>query len=263
MTKTEPAARPERPAARWAIDVRPLRIAAYRRLWIGNAISTYGYGFTSVAVPVEMFALTRDSFWVGLLGVAGLVPLLVFGLWGGAIADVVDRRRLLLAGSTLMWASTLGLLVQAVLRVDSPVLLLVLVAVQSTAFAVSSPTRQAIIPRLVPVELLPAANTLGYTTFTAGAMLAPLSTGPIFAAWSEPVAVAVAYAVDAVLFTAALWATWRLPALPPEPDPDAGAGARPAVGLRSVVDGFRYLAGAPVLLLSFAIDIIAMVLAMP
>jgi MFS family permease len=248
------------------MDVRPLRIAPYRRLWIGNAVSMFGYGFTAVAVPVEMFALTRDSFWVGLLGLAALVPLLVFGLWGGAVADAVDRRRLLLASSALMWATTLGLLAQAVLRVGSPVLLLVLVAVQSVAFAVGSPTRQAIIPRLVPVDLLPAANTLGYTTSTGGAMLAPLSTGPIFAAWSEPVAVAVAYGVDAVLFTAALWATWRLPAIPPEHDDPADgapADARPTAGLRSIVDAFRYLAGAPVLMLSFAIDIIAMVLAMP
>ena len=89
------------------------------------------------------------------------MPLLVFGLWGGAVADAVDRRRLLLAGSLLMWLSTLGLLVPGTARVGSPVLLLALVAVQSIAFAVSSPARQAIIPRLVPAELVPAANTLG------------------------------------------------------------------------------------------------------
>jgi MFS family permease len=78
--------------ARWAIDLRPLRIPAYRRLWTGNALSMYGYQFTAVAVPVQMYELTADSFWVGLLGVAAFVPLLVFGLWGGAIADVMDRR---------------------------------------------------------------------------------------------------------------------------------------------------------------------------
>jgi MFS family permease len=245
----------------WAIDVRPLRIGPFRRLWVGNAVSTYGFGFTGVAVPVEMYALTHDSFWVGLIGLASLVPLLVFGLWGGAVADEVDRRRLLLASSLLMWSSTLGLLAQAVLRVGSPALVLALVGVQSTAFAVSSPARQAIIPRLVPTHLVPAANTLNYTTFSAGATLAPLTTGPIFAAWSPPVAVPVAYAVDAVLFTVTLWATWRLPPIPPEHADDV-TGARTA-GLRSVADGFRYLAGAPVLLLSFGIDLVAMVLAMP
>ena len=83
------------------------------------------------------------------------MPLLVFGLWGGAVADAVDRRRLLLGARALIWASTLALLTQALLGCGSPVLLLVLVAVQSTGFAISSPTRQAIIPRLVPADWCP------------------------------------------------------------------------------------------------------------
>lgn len=249
--------------ARWAIDVRPLRVPTYRRLWLGTSVSSYGFQFTAVAVPVEMYVLTRDSLWVGLLGLAGLVPLLVFGLWGGAVADVVDRRRLLLASSALMWLSTLGLLTQAVLRVGSPVLLLVLVAVQSTAFAVSSPTRQAIIPRLVPDDLVPAANTLGFTTATAGAVLGPLTAGLIFGGWSAEAALPIAYGVDALLFSVSIWATLRLPSIPPEAGATGASGGVRGAGLRSIVDGFRYLATTPVLLLSFAIDIIAMVLAMP
>ena len=69
----------------WVIDVRPLRGVAYRRMWVGNGVSYFGFQFTAVAVPVEMFAITRSSAWVGLLGIAALVPLLVFGLWGGEI----------------------------------------------------------------------------------------------------------------------------------------------------------------------------------
>jgi MFS family permease len=244
---------------RWAIDVRPLRVPAYRRLWVGNAVSFYGYQFTAVAVPVQMYALTTDSFWVGLLGVAALVPLLIFGLWGGAVADAVDRRRLLLASSVLMWAATLGLLAQALLRVDNRFVLLALVAIQSTAFAVSMPTRQAIIPRLVPLEQVPAANTLGFTTSNAATVLGPLTAGVVFATTALTVGLPIAYGVDAALFTVALWACLRLPPVPPE---NGHAGAR-AAGVRSIVDGLRYLATAPVLLLSFAIDIIAMVLAMP
>ena len=244
---------------RWAIDLRPLRVPAYQRLWVGTTVSFYGYHFTAVAVPVQMYAMTRDSFWVGLLGVAALVPLLVFGLWGGAVADVVDRRVLLLASSALMWASTLALLGQAVWGVDSPALLLALVAVQSVAFAVSAPTRQAIIPRLVPPDEVPAANTLGYTATSAAAVLGPPTAALVFAVARLEVGLAVAYGVDAALFTVALWAAFRLPPVPPE---NAGTGPRVA-GLRSVVDGLRYLAAAPVLLLSFAIDIIAMVFAMP
>ena len=245
----------------WVIDVRPLRGTAYRRMWIGNGVSYFGFQFTSVAVPVEMFSITRSSAWVGLLGIAALVPLLVFGLWGGAAADVVDRRKLLLASSTLAWLSTGGLLVQAVLGLHSPVTLLALTAVQSAGFAVSSPARQAIIPRIVPADLVPAANTLGYTTTTAGGVLGPLAAGLIFGLWSTDTGVTIAYAVDALLFTITLWATWRLPPIPPVHDD--GVTARPTAGLRGIADGLRFLVSQPVLLLSFALDLIAMVLAMP
>ncbi|WP_433724086.1 MFS transporter [Actinoplanes sp. CA-051413] len=245
----------------WVIDVRPLRGTAYRRMWIGNGVSYFGFQFTSVAVPVEMFSITRSSAWVGLLGIAALVPLLVFGLWGGAAADVVDRRKLLLASSTLAWVATAGLLVQALLGLHSPWVLLALTAVQSAGFAVSSPARQAIIPRIVPGELVPAANTLAYTTTTAGGVLGPLAAGLIFGAWSTDTGVTIAYAVDAVLFTISFWATYRLPPIPPVHDD--GVTARPTAGLRGIADGLRFLGGQPVLLLSFAVDIVAMVLAMP
>ncbi|SCG58702.1 MFS transporter [Micromonospora humi] len=252
-------ARPGGPR-RWAIDLRPLGVPAYRRVWLGNAVAMFGFQFTAVAVPVEMFDLTGGSFWVGLLGVAGFVPLLVFGLWGGAVADARDRRRVLLAAGTLLWAATLGLLVQSLAGARSPVLLLLLVGVQAVAFAITSPARSAILPRLVPAELVPAATTLNYTTFTAAAVFGPLAAGLIFATWRVDAALPVAYGLDALLFTVSLWATLRLPAMPPEPDP--GGGVRRA-GLGSIVDGFRYLATTPVLLLSFAIDLIAMILAMP
>jgi MFS family permease len=245
----------------WVIDVRPLRIVAYRRMWIGNGVSFFGFQFTSVAVPVQMYAITHSSAWVGLLGIAGLVPLLIFGLWGGAAADVVDRRRLLLASSTLTWLSTVGFLAQALLDVRSGVLLLVITAVQSAGFAVSSPARQAIIPRIVPMDLVPAANTLGYTTTTAGGVLGPLAAGLIFAAASTGTGVIVAYAADVALFTVTFWATYRLPPIPPVIHEDDAEP--PTAGLRGIVDGLRFLVTKPVLLLSFAIDIIAMVFALP
>jgi MFS family permease len=246
---------------RWVIDVRPLRGVAYRRMWLGNGVSYFGFQFTAVAVPVEMFAITRSSAWVGLLGLAALVPLLIFGLWGGAAADVVDRRKLLLASSVLTWVSTGGLLIQAVLGLHNPVVLLALTAVQSAGFAVSSPARQAIIPRIVPAGLVPAANTLNYTTTTAGGVLGPLAAGLIFGIWSTDTGVTIAYAADAVLFTITLWATWRLPPIPPVHDD--GVTAKPTAGLRGIAAGLRFLVTQPVLLLSFAVDLIAMVFAMP
>jgi len=257
----EPAKIVESKRRSWVIDLRPLRGVAYRRMWLGNGVSFFGFQFTAVAVPVEMFAITHSSAWVGLLGLAALVPLLIFGLWGGAAADVVDRRKLLLASSTLAWIATAGLLMQAVLGLHSPMLLLALTAVQSAGFAVSSPTRQAIIPRIVPADLVPAANTLNYTTTTAGGVLGPLAAGLIFGLWSTDTGVTIAYAVDALFFTISFWASYRLPPIPPLHED--GTIPRPTVGVRGVVDGLRFLAGQPVLLLSFAVDIVAMVLAMP
>ncbi|MGK5671417.1 MFS transporter [Micromonospora sp. URMC 106] len=255
----EPGARGVR---RFAIDLRPLAVPAYRRMWLGNGIAMFGIQLTAVAVPVEMYEISGSSLWVGLIGIAAFVPLLVFGLWGGALADAHDRRKVLLAMAAVLWAATLGLVVQAVLGVGSPLLLLALVAVQSVAFAISSPTRNAILPRLVPADLLPAATTLNFTTYTAASVLGPLVAGLVFAWWGTDLGLPIAYAADAVLFTFAVWATAKLPAMPPEPDPES-AGTPRRAGLASIVDGLRYLATTPVLLLSFVIDLIAMVLAMP
>ncbi|NJC72858.1 MFS transporter [Planosporangium thailandense] len=239
--------------ARHAIDVRPLRHPAYRRMFIGSAVSFFGYQFTAVAVPVQMFALTHSSAWVGYLGVAGLVPLLIFALWGGAVADAFDRRLVLLASSLLMWASTLGLFAQGLFGLRSPALLLVLVAVQSVAFAVSAPTRSAIVPRLIPEHEVAAGNTLNYTMSNVGTVAGPLGAGLVLARFP----VATAYAVDAVLFTVALWAALRLPAMAPE------RVDRTTSRMADVLFGLRYLATTPVLLLSFAVDIAAMTLALP
>jgi len=242
---------------RHTIDTKPLRHVPYRRMFIGNAVANFGLQFTAVAVPVQMYVITRSSLWVGLLGLAALIPLLVFSLWGGAISDRVDRRRLLLGSSLIMWTATLGLLTQALLHVDSPVLLLLLVGVQAIGFAVSSPTRTAIVPRLVGREEIPAANTLNSTMFYAAMVVGPLVAGLLVRQNNF----AAAFAVDALAFTVTLWATVRLPPIPPLNL--AAEGAPRIAGWAEVREGLVYIATSPVLLLSFAIDIAAMVLALP
>jgi MFS family permease len=243
---------PLRRLRRAAIDVEPLRHPAFRRLWLGNSLGFIGFQLTAVAVPVQVFELTGSSFWVGMLGLVGLVPLVMFGLWGGAVADAVDRRLLLLGSSLLLWGCTGGLLVAALLGLASLPLLLGLVAVQAAGFAVAFSTRGAIVPRVLPASLVPSANTLSFTASNLGMVAGPLLAGLILARWSF----AAAYAADLAIFTIALYAALRLPALPP-----AGPAITP--GLRSVVDGLAFIATRPVLLLSFAVDIVAMVLAMP
>src|SRR5215207_47031 len=237
---------------RAAIDVEPLRHPAFRRLWLGNSLGFIGFQLTAVAVPVQVFELTGSSFWVGMLGLVGLVPLVMFGLWGGAVADAVDRRLLLLGSSLALWACTGGLLVASMTGLASLPLLLGLVAVQAAGFAVASSTRGAIVPRVLRASLVPSANTLSFTASNLGMVLGPLLAGLILARWSF----AVAYAADLAIFTIALYAALRLPPIPP-------SGPPITPGLRSVVEGLAFIATRPVLLLSFAVDIVAMVLAMP
>jgi MFS family permease len=247
-----------------AIDLSPLRHEHFRRLWAGNSIAFIGFQVTAVAVPVQVYEVSGSSFWVGMLGAVGLVPLIVFGLWGGAIADAVDRRPLLIVSSLVLWGCTGALLVQALLGLRSLALLLVLVAVQAAAFAVASSTRGAVIPRVLPPEDIASANTLSFTASTVATAAGPLLAGLLLATLSF----AAAYALDAVLFTLALYAAVRLPPLPPlhetDPDADGAAPARANVpGLRSVAEGLAFISTRPVLLLSFGVDIVAMVLAMP
>jgi MFS family permease len=236
-----------------AIDVRPLRNRVYRRIFLGESTAVLGVMITEVAVPVQVYAITRSSFAVGLAGLAGFVPLVLFGLYGGAVADTMDRRRVYLASSLLTWVATLMLVAQAVLDLRSVGLILTLVAVQTAGFAVSSSLSGAIIPSLVSAEQIPAANTLTYTASTAGQILGPLVAGVLV---SLPHGFALAYGADAALFTAAVYAIFRLPRLLPP------GGSRRA-GIRDVFAGLAFIISRPVLLVSFSVDIAAMVLAMP
>ncbi len=237
---------------RQLLDTRPLAVPAYRRLWVGQAVSGVGLAVSVVAVSQQVWVLTHSSLWVGLIGLANLIPLVVFGLWGGAVADAVDRRRLLIVGSAIAWSSTVLLVAQALLGLDNVFVLLGVVALGATGYAISSPTRGAVIPRLLPPELVPAANALNSLVYSMAAIIGPMVGGVVLAASGF----AAAYALDALLFGAGLYAALRLPPLPP-----LGEVSRP--GARAVVEGLRHILASPVLLMSFVVDIIAMVLALP
>jgi MFS family permease len=245
---------------RQALDTRPLAVAPFRRLLIGQGTSFIGSMLTQVAVPVQVYAISHSSLDVSFVGLAGLIPIVVFGLYGGAIADVVDRRVLYLVASLGTWAITGCLLLQTLFGVGSLLLILGLVAVQSATFAIASSARGAIIPRIVDPELVPAANTLNFTVGNVGQVIGPLIGGALVVlSHGDPSGIGfkLAYSTDAILFTAALYSAFRLPAIPP----DHSGGQK--LGLRSVAEGLGFIAGRPVLLMSFLVDIAAMVLAMP
>ncbi|MDR1999372.1 MAG: MFS transporter [Frankiaceae bacterium] len=238
-----------------AVDVRPLSVPPYRRLLIGQTTSFIGSMLTSVAVPVQVYAITGSSMAVGLVGLVGFAPLVILGLYGGAVADAMDRRVLYFVASLGAWAVTLALLAQSLLGLSNVGLIMGLVAIQSGAFAMSGSARGALIPRIVPLELVPAANTLNATSGNIGMVAGPLLAGAVLGMRNG---FAIAYGADAVLFTAALYTCFRLPSIPPTGGDRAGA-----LGVRSVVDGLRFILANPVLLMSFAVDIVAMVFAMP
>ena len=234
-------------------DIEPLKVSPdFRRLWFGVSIGQLGQQMTTVAMAIQVYAITGSTFSVGLVGIFSLVPLIGFGLYGGAIADAFDRRLVGLTASIGLWALSLALFVQALLRLDNVWVLYLIVALQSACFAVNNPARQAMIPRLIPLRLLPAASALNTLTFNLGFSLGPLLGAALISVGGFE----AAYGVDAVLFLAALYALWRLPAFPPERD-------APKVGARSVLEGLRFLRTRPNVLMTFLVDLAAMVLAQP
>jgi MFS family permease len=236
----------------WVADTRPLQSEHFRRLWSANIVTVVGAQLTVVAVPAQIYEITGSSAYVGLTGLFGLVPLVIFGLYGGALADVIDRRTLLMTTTTGLILTSAAFWLQAALDVGNVWLLLGLFAAQQAFFAVNQPTRSAILPKLVPLAQLPAANSLNMTVFQAGGIAGPLVGGALI----PVLGYSWLYLADSLTLLATLYAVVKLPRLPVE------SPAGPA-GWRSVVDGFRYLRGHPVLLTSFLVDIIAMVFGMP
>ena len=251
---TEPATGPRRGWRRWAMDTRPLRIPAYRRLWSSTIVTAVGSQLTAVAVPKQIYDITGSSAWVGAASMAGLLPLIVFALWGGAIADSMDRRKLLLITNSGIAVTSVLFWLQAVTGLESVAALMLLLAMQQAFWGLNAPARNASIARLVPAEQLAAANALGSTVMQTGQVVGPLLAGALIPVIGLP----ELYLIDALALCVTLWAVVRLPSLPPL----ESATPRRA-GWREVVAGFRYISLHKVLLLSFLADIIAMVFGMP
>jgi MFS family permease len=193
---------------------------------------------------------------VGLTGLFGLVPLLVFGLWGGAIADALDRRKLLLATSSGIGFVSVALWLASVFEVRNVWLVLILFAIQQALFGINQPTRSSILPRLLPASELPQANALNMMVQNFGAIVGPTLAGVLI----PLVGLQTLYLLEAIALLATIWAAWRLPDLPPLLGDD---GARRSAGLGEVLAGFRYVASQKILLMSFLVDVIAMGFGMP
>ena len=240
---------------RYFADTTPLRTQDFRRLWLAGIASVIGANLTIFAVPVQLYALTQNSAYVGLAGLFALAPLVVFGLLGGAWADAMDRRVLLIITSCGLAVASIMLWLQAAFELNNVWAVLCLLSVQQAFYAMNQPTRSAAIPRMLPGHQLPAANSLNMTVTQFGAIVGPLMAGVML----RFVDLSTLYLLDAITCVAPIWATFRLTPMPPT----NGSQGSSRYGLTAVLDGFRYLAGNRVVLMSFVVDLIAMIAGMP
>jgi MFS family permease len=254
----DPAGETERPGRLdfirgLAIDLTPLRRSRdFRRLWFGNAVSLLGSMLTTVAIPFQVFQLTHSTLAVGLLGIAALIPLLTVSLLGGAIADALDRRMLLIV-SDVGLAAISGLLVANASLAHPHVWALYVAEGVGTAFyAIQRPAMDALVPRLVGEDQIASAAAVQGIYSSFGHVGGPALGGILIAS----AGLTATYAVDVGTFAASLVAAVLLPAMPPTPGVE-----RP--GLRSIAEGFRFVRQKPELQGIFAVDTVAMVFGMP
>lgn len=215
-------------------------------------MSSIGSHITFVAVPFQVFALTRSTLDVGLLGLCDLVPLLTLSIVGGVFADAVDKRKLLLVTESVAMACSLGFALNAHLADPKLWVIYTLATVNAATYALGSPALRAATPQLVRQELLPAAAALNHVYYNIGHIAGPVSGGALIAAIGLP----TTYLVDVATFVFALVCMLAIRPIPPAPGDERATG-------RSVLDGVRFLRGKPVLQGSFLVDVNAMVFGMP
>ncbi|SEQ91724.1 Predicted arabinose efflux permease, MFS family [Streptomyces sp. yr375] len=234
-------------------DLAPWRASRdFRRLWVSGTVSNFGSFLTFVALPVQMKELTGSAVAVGAIGAVELVPLLVFGLYGGALADAWDKRKLILwteAGQGLLSAA---LLVNALMPGPALWPLYLVAALSSALSSVQRPALDSLWPRIVAHEHLPAAASLNSLRWTVGGVAGPALAGVVVAyaglGW--------AYAADLLTFVASVALV-----VPIAASPAAHEAAKPS--LRAIAEGARYAWSRKELLGTYAVDLAAMFLAMP
>jgi MFS family permease len=230
------------------LDRRPLAVPAFRRLWLASAVAALGGSFALVAVPAQLFALAGSGA-VGAAGAVSLVALTGSALAAGALADRADRRLVLLAAHATLAAAYALLALHAAGPWRSPGVVLALVAVQALGLGAILTVTGAVVPRVVPPDLLAAASSLSSLVRYTGAIAGPLLAGVLL-----PVTgLAALYLCDAAALLCVLWAVYRLPPLP-------GAGT-PRAGRRTA--GFRLLLTDRLLAAVVAVDLAAMVFGFP
>ena len=235
-------------------DTAPLRESpAYRRLWLSGLCSGFGAQMTTVAVLFQVWQSTGSAAWTGAIGLAQAVPLIAFGLFAGALADRLDRRRYFLACTVGQGACSALLATQALFGTFPVLGVLLIVAGQSLFGAGSGPTARTFLPRLVRTEHLGAALALNRIAFQGSMMVGPAMGGLVVAA----AGVGGCYLIDALSFAIAFYGAYRLPRMVPRTE------KAPRPGLRGVADGLSYLMHSPPVRGALLTDLATTVLTMP
>ena len=235
------------------MDLTPLRVSRdYRLLYTGQFVSAFGSAISYVVLPWQVYQLTKSTFAVGMLGVAEFVPMFLMAFVGGALADYIDRRRLVMLAEALMAVLCCALVFNSLLSQPRVWALVLIASLFAACNSVHRPAIEALTPRIVPAELMAAVSALvafsHNATFIVGASLAGLATATLGAA--------AGYAFDAATFIASLFMLLLMRAVPaPE------AADRPS--LRSIKDGLLYARSRQELLGTYLIDIIAIFFGMP
>jgi MFS family permease len=248
-----PDVRPPSWPRRLAIDLGPLRRhVAFRRLFVGQTISTLGTEIAAVAAPYQLYQLTHSTLQVGLLALCELFPLLTLTILGGAIADAFDRRLIALRTEVALAVVAALFALNAGLEHPKVWAIYVLVTVAMALFSLGVASMRTVVPRLVEPGELAAANAIESLYSSTTSVAGPALGGVLIAG----LGLSGAYLFDAVTFLASIWSVYRLPALPPLHDVE-----RPS--LRSIAEGFRFVRRTKVLLGQFLVDSNAMIFGMP
>ncbi|WP_307624087.1 MFS transporter [Streptomyces sp. V3I7] len=234
-------------------DLSPWRASAdFRRLWLSGLISNFGSFLTLVALPVQLKDLTGSAAAVGAIGAVELLPLIVFGLYGGALADALDKRGLIVSSEAGQGLLSAALLLNALLPHPAVWPLYVVAALSSALFAIQRPALDSLWPRIVAHADLPAAAALNSLRWTVSGVAGPAVAGVVVAyaglAW--------AYAADALTFVVSLALVLGIAA-----SPASHEAVKPS--LKAIGEGARYAWSRKELLGTYTVDLAAMFLAMP
>ena len=234
------------------MDFTPLRHRDFRLLYAAQSVSLLGTMLTYVSLPYQMYRLTGSSLAVGLLGIAELVPLLATAFVGGALADATDRRRMVLATDVALAAGSGAMALVALMHAPPVWSLYLMAAYMSALTGLQRPSLEALTPRFVDRDELPAAAALSMLRGSAGMMAGP-AIGGLLLASAGP---AATYGLDALSYLVSFGCFLFIRAVPPDADAD-----RPS--LAGIAQGVRYALGRQELIGTYVVDIVAMVFGMP